>query len=233
MQQGKISKTIHWISGDTQNTGSVELPLDCCVNQTGKNIRRVIVTLHGYGDNASNFASVSDEMGLKDVLWVNLQAPEALPFPSDGGQWYELFGNPHTQLRSSLSKVETVLNIVQRELRINWSQIILFGFSQGAFISLHSALEFQHQLGAVVALSGYLAQAHRIVLPKPQRKQLPIFIAHGMHDQVIFPAQHFETLDILNTFGCTQVTAKTYKAVAHSLCAEELFDIRTFVEGLP
>ncbi|MEN9528761.1 MAG: hypothetical protein RI932_634 [Pseudomonadota bacterium] len=222
---------MHWTSGDTRH--SVELPLECCVSQNGARIERVVIALHGYGDNARNFSSVAGELGLKDTLWINLQAPETLPFPGDGGQWYELFGQPHTQLRSSMDKVKTVLEIVQKELNIDWSRIFLFGFSQGAFVSLLSALEFPHQLGGVVALSGYLAQAHRITLPNSQRKQLPVFLAHGLHDQVVFPAQHFETLDILGHLGFSRITAKTYKGVAHSLCAEELFDIRTFIEGLP
>jgi len=226
-----ISKTMNWSSGEVRH--SVELPLECCVVQIGTRIERLMIALHGYGDSARNFSSVANELGLKNTLWVNLQAPEMLPFPGDGGQWYELFGQPHTQLRSSLEKVKTALSIVQKELKLDWSRIFLFGFSQGAFVSLLSALEFPQQLGGVVALSGYLAQAHRITLPEPQRKQLPIFLAHGLHDQVVFPAQHFETLDILNHLGFTQVTAKAYKGVAHSLCAEELFDIRTFIEGLP
>ena len=222
---------MNWVTHGTQR--STELPLECCVIQKGSEIKRVMVALHGFGDNAKNFSSVADELGLKDTLWVNLQAPEPLPFPGDGGQWYELFGQPHTQLRSSQEKVKTVLSIVQKELNIDWSKIFLFGFSQGAFVSLLTALEFPCQLGGVVALSGYLAQAHRITLPNTERKQLPVFLAHGLHDQVVFPAQHFETLDILSHLGFTRVIAKTYKGVAHSLCAEELFDIRTFIEGLP
>ncbi len=231
MLHSNVSKTMNWIANDTRR--AVELPLECCVIQKGARIERVMVALHGYGDNARNFASVAEELVLKDTLWIILQAPETLPFPGDGAQWYELFGQPHSQLRSSQDKVKTVLNIVQKELNIDWSKIFLFGFSQGAFVSLLTALEFPRQLGGVVALSGYLAQAHRIALPEAQRTQLPVFLAHGLHDQVVFPAQHFETLDILGHLGFTRVTAKTYKGVAHSLCAEELFDIRTFIEGMP
>jgi len=32
--------------------------------------------------------------------------------------------------------------------------------------------------------------------------------------------------------GFTKITAKTYKGVAHGLCAEEIYDIRTFIEGI-
>lgn len=231
MPHANISSNLQWNSQGTP--ASVELPLECCSRQKGTHVSRVIVALHGFGDNAVNFASIADELELKDTLWVILQAPERLPFPGDGGQWYELFGNPHPQLNSSTAKVKRSLEIIQEKTGLDWHKIVLFGFSQGAFVSLLCALESPFQVGGVVALSGYLARAHRIALPNPTRNLLPVFVAHGLHDQVVFPAQHFETLDILNHFGFTKVSNKTYPGVAHSICAEELFDIRTFIEGLP
>lgn len=225
-----LSTSMQWTSGGVVH--SLQLPLECSVRQNGSLVSRVIVALHGFGDNARNFSSVADELNLKDTLWVVLQAPETLPFPGDGRQWYELFGSPHAQLRSSCSKVKNCLEIIQKQLNLNWDKFVLFGFSQGAFVSLLCSLEFPHHLGGVLALSGYLAQAHRISLPSPERQNLPVFLAHGMHDQVVFPAQHFETQDILNHLGLTRVTAKTYPGIAHSICAEELFDIRKFIEGL-
>jgi len=224
------AKTAQWNHAGTIH--STQLPLECCVKQTGTIVRRVIIALHGFGDNAQNFSTLADELRLADTLWVGLQAPERLPFPGDGGQWYELFGNPHIQLESSCNSVRSCIESLQAATNLTWKQIILFGFSQGAFVSLLSALRFPQQLGGVLALSGYLAQAHRINLPSDERKQLPVFLAHGLHDQVVFPAQHFETKDILSHFGFTHVTAKTYPGVAHSLCAEEIFDMRTFIEGL-
>lgn len=192
----------------------------------------MIFALHGFGDNARNFAELAGELTLPDTLWVILQAPERLPFPGDGGQWYELFGNPHPQLRTSCEKVRTTIETIQSASGLDWSKLLLFGFSQGSFLSLYCGLTFPHDMGGVVALSGYLGQAHRLQIPHAGRLALPIFLAHGLNDQVVFPAQHFETLDILQHFGCNKVTAKTYKGVAHGLCAEELFDIRSFIEGI-
>jgi predicted esterase len=188
--------------------------------------------MHGYGDNAKNFSSLAHELTLKDTLWIFLQAPEALPFPGDGGQWYELFGNPHGQFYSSLQKVIESSRIIQDALKLGWNKFIFLGFSQGAFLSLFSALTHPEKVAAVVALSGYLAQSHKLADLPHARQDLPVFLGHGLHDQVVFPAQHFETRDILSHFGFQNITAKTYAGVAHSLCAEELFDIRTFIEGL-
>ncbi|NBW82360.1 hypothetical protein EBR21_11460, partial [bacterium] len=132
----------------------------------------------------------------------------------------------------SCEKVQATLEAFQTKSQFDWSKILLFGFSQGSFVSLHSGMTFPHQIGGVIALSGYLAHTHRISTPGAARLELPIFLAHGLNDQVVFPAQHFETLDVLSHFGFRRVTAKTYKGVAHGLCAEEIFDIRTFIEGV-
>jgi phospholipase/carboxylesterase len=226
-----LSTRLSW--SHTGESHTAQLPLECCSKQHGTAVKRVIVALHGFGDNARNFCSVAEELPIKDTLWICLQAPEAPPFPGDGGQWYELFGNPHTQLKQSCDKVKACLDIIQQSTQVDWSQIVLFGFSQGAFVSLLTALTLPRQLAGVVALSGYLAQAHRIKLPHPERVSLPVFLAHGLQDQVVFPAQHFETKDILESFGFNQVTAKTYRGLAHSLCGEEIFDIKSFIEALP
>ncbi|MEY4065765.1 MAG: hypothetical protein RIR26_1973 [Pseudomonadota bacterium] len=231
MPQSNLSTHLSWTHAGENRTAT--LPLECCVRQHGSVPRRVIVALHGFGDNARNFASIADEMPLNETLWICLQAPEAPPFPGDGGQWYELFGNPHPQLKQSCEKVKDCLLKIQQSTQVPWNRILLFGFSQGAFVSLLTALTMPDQLGGVVALSGYLAQAHRIKLPAPERTSLPVFLAHGMHDQVVFPAQHFETKDILENFGFTRITAKTYRGLAHSLSGEEIFDIKTFIEALP
>ena len=227
MQHHSVSTTLRCTFAGSEKQMSV--PLECVVHQTSKSPTRVIFALHGFGDNARNFADLASELVLPDTLWVILQAPEALPFQADGAQWYELFGNPHPQLRSSCEKVRITMETVQSQLGIAWSKCLMFGFSQGAFVSLYSAIQIPHDLGGVIALSGYLGQAHRLTLPHAGRRNLPVFLAHGLNDQVVFPAQHFETLDILQHLGFTRVTAKTYKGLAHSLSAEELFDIKTFI----
>lgn len=231
LQEQSVSKRVRWRQSGRER--QVTLPLECLVRQTSEEPQRVIFALHGFGDNARNFSELTQEFSLRDTLWIVPNAPETLPFPGDGGQWYELFGNPHPQFKSSCEKVRNSLELVQKETGLDWSKFVLLGFSQGAFVSLYSALTCPHDLGGVVALSGYLAQAHRIQLPHAGRRNLPVFVAHGLSDQVVFPAQHFETLDILTQLGVNKVTSKTYKGVAHSLCAEELFDIRNFIEALP
>lgn len=224
------SSSIRWNSDGQVFTA--QLPLQACVHQSGERVSRVIVAMHGYGDNAKNFSSLANELPLKDTLWIFLQAPEALPFPGDGGQWYELFGNPHGQFYSSLQKVIESSRVIQSALNLSWNKFIFLGFSQGAFLSLFSALTHPEKVAGVIALSGYLAQGHKLTDLPHSRPELPIFIAHGLHDQVVFPAQHFETRDILTHLGFANITAKTYAGVAHSICAEEVFDIRTFIEGL-
>lgn len=231
MGQNTISRILRWKSSEGEEQ-QVNLPLECIAHQSGNSPRRVIFALHGFGDNARNFSTLAQEFSLPETLWVFLQAPEGLPFPGDGAQWYELFGDPHTQFRSSCEKVREAIASVTESLGLHWSKAILFGFSQGAFVSLFSGLTFPHPLGGIVALSGYLAQTHRLPLPEKQRIEMPIFVAHGLNDQVVLPAQHFETLDILSHLGFKRVTSKTYRGLAHSLASEEIFDIRTFIEGI-
>lgn len=229
MPQESASSTLRWNQSGHEQV--ISAPLQGVVHQTSQTPKRIVVALHGFGDNAANFSSLTQELSLPDTLWIVLQAPESVPFAIDGGQWYELFGNPHPQFKRSCEKIRMTLEAIQAASEIEWTKFFLLGFSQGSFMSLFTALTMTPALAGVIALSGYLAQSHRLSLPHDKRKSLPIFLAHGLSDQVVFPSQHFETLDILSHLGFSNVTAKTYKGVAHTLCSEELYDIKSFIEG--
>ena len=185
--------------------------------------------LHGYGDNARNFSELAGEFALPDTLWLFPYAPQPVAMTADGGQWYDLYGPAREQVALSAKAVGELLSQVSTASGVPLTKTTLLGFSQGSYVTLYTALRHPERLACVVALSGYLGQVHRTPLPLPAHvRETPFFVAHGMHDNVVLPAQHFETTDILDAWGCTKVRAKTY-AMAHSLHPTEIADIRTFI----
>lgn len=213
-------------------------PLSCVVKRTGARTGerplRILVALHGYGDSARNFAELAGEFSLPDTLWVVPQAPDAVPMTADGGQWYDLFSASREEVARSSGMVDTLLAALldaqgPRAAGQTPVPVALLGFSQGAYISLYTAVRTHRRLAAVVALSGYLAQTHRTPLPLPFHVQeTPFFVAHGLHDNVVLPTSYFEAIDTLSHWGCTRVVGKTYP-VAHSIHPKELDDVRAFL----
>ncbi|MGZ8262241.1 MAG: alpha/beta hydrolase, partial [Methylotenera sp.] len=108
-------------------------------------------------------------------------------------------------------------------------RIVLAGFSQGGAIALYTALRYPQKLGAVLALSTYLplkstlkAEAH------PANAGIPIFMAHGVFDNVISLEMCQNSLNLLQSSQFI-VTWREYN-MAHSVCAEEIADIRDFLQ---
>jgi phospholipase/carboxylesterase len=108
--------------------------------------------------------------------------------------------------------------------------IILAGFSQGATIALRSALSMDEQIGGVVALSMWhlpsVTGAEAAQASKREGK-LPVLFCHGANDQIITAdfAQH----------KCSEMTAALdvqyaqFDGLAHSVSADELLAVRTFL----
>ncbi len=210
-------------------SATVHSELACVARLTGARARRVIVGLHGFGDNARNFSELAEEFALEDTLWVFPFAPDPVPMTFDGGQWYNLYAPARADVERSAAFLARLIEGILAATGLPPSSLCLLGFSQGAYMTLYTTLRSPHRLGGAVALSGYLAQVHRTPLPLPEHvRQTPFFVAHGLHDNVVLPASHFETVDALDTWGCTKVRHKTYP-VAHSLHPTELADVRAFL----
>jgi phospholipase/carboxylesterase len=65
-------------------------------------------------------------------------------------------------------------------------RVYLMGFSQGAIMSLASALTQPDLYAGVVAMSGrFLPQIEPIIAPAHDLKGLPITVVHGTYDEVI------------------------------------------------
>lgn len=242
---GAVSKIVERVSlplGAGGTPVEVASPLSCVVKRTGARAGerplRIVVGLHGYGDSARNFSELAGEFALPDTLWVFPCAPDPVPMTADGAQWYDLFSASREQVARSSAAVDALLGALQEAARTPSAPggaplpalpVALLGFSQGAYVSLYTAVRSHRRLAAVVALSGYLAQTHRTPLPLPFHvRETPFFVAHGLHDNVVLPTSHFEAVDTLQHWGCEKVVGKTYP-VAHSIHPKELGDVRAFL----
>lgn len=212
---------------------TVDSKLDCvCVLTPGASRDdtpvRLVVAMHGYGDNARNFAELAGEFAVPSTLWVFPFAPDPVPMSVGGGQWYELFGPMRPQIERSAAWIQELTRGASVATGIPLAKTFLLGFSQGGCMALYTGLRFTERLAGIASLSGYLGQAHRIRELAPHTKDTPLFVAHGMHDNVVLPTQHFETVDALEFWNASNVTAKTY-AMAHSVHPTEMADVRAFL----
>jgi phospholipase/carboxylesterase len=107
-------------------------------------------------------------------------------------------------------------------------RVVLAGFSQGGAVSLYSALRYSERLAGVMALSCYLPLITTLAGERsPANDGMPIFMAHGLDDDVLPVALGLKSRDYLRSLGFS-VEWHQYR-MAHSVSQPEIADIRQFL----
>ncbi|CAN4268373.1 COG0400 Predicted esterase [Methylophilaceae bacterium] len=202
-------------------------------------VRASVIWLHGLGADGYDFAPVVDMLNLAQVRFILPHAPTMAVTRNNGyvmPAWYDLYAPSESQQEDlvGITRSEDYLNsLIENEIKrgIASDKIVLSGFSQGGAIALHTATRYPKKLAGVLALSTYLPlkatlakQAHAANLATP------IFMAHGRADDIISLDRALASRLSLQESGFT-VQWHEY-AMAHSVCAEEINDIRLFLTGL-
>ena len=202
-------------------------------------VRASVIWLHGLGADGYDFAPVVDMLNLAQVRFILPHAPSMAVTRNNGyvmPAWYDLFAPSESQQEDlvGITRSEDYLNsLIENEIKrgIASDKIVLAGFSQGGAIALHTATRYPKKLAGVLALSTYLPlkatlakQAHAANLATP------IFMAHGRADDIISLDRALASRLSLQESGFN-VQWHEYP-MAHSVCAEEINDIRLFLTGL-
>jgi phospholipase/carboxylesterase len=196
--------------------------------------RGAVIWLHGLGADGSDFVPAVPALGVPDTCPMRFVFPhaEARPISINNGYvmraWYDLrtlTGDDEDEAGIQASE-RRLHGLIEQEIELGTpvERIVLAGFSQGGAMALHTALRYPQRLGGVLALSTYLplardlaAQAH------PANKTTPIFMCHGLYDDVV-PLQAGERSQALLKELGYAVRWQTY-AMRHEVTTEELADI--------
>ncbi|HEX2565363.1 MAG TPA: alpha/beta fold hydrolase [Burkholderiales bacterium] len=202
--------------------------------ETGATPDAAVIWLHGLGADGHDFEPIVPELRLPGSLALRFVFPHApvRPVTLNNGMrmraWYDIFqlgGGPEDEagVRASQALVE---NLIENENKkgVKTARIVLAGFSQGGAIALQTALRHPARLAGVLALSTYLPIASKLAAERSEaNRDVPIFMAHGQHDDII-PLRKAElSREALARAGYA-VDWKTYP-MPHSVCAEEIGDI--------
>jgi phospholipase/carboxylesterase len=217
--------------------------LDCIeVNPSGKPAA-TIIWLHGLGADGHDFEAIVPELRLPDSLPVRFvfpHAPERAVTVNAGmimRAWFDLIDlnlDANSADKEQFSEsVEMLEALIENELRSGLAsdRIVLAGFSQGGAIALHTGLHFPKRLAGILAMSMHLPTIRdRSAALSPANQEVPIMMAHGQMDPLIPLARAIETRQELTRLGYA-VSWHEYP-IQHSVCAEEVADIRAWLLGV-
>lgn len=222
-------------------TAAYKTPLEVSSNQPSiaGEINASVIWLHGLGADGHDFEAIVQKMNLPHVRFILPHAPEMAVTRNSGyimPAWYDLYGvtGSSQEDEAGIKTSQTYINaLIQKEIDrgIPANRIVLAGFSQGGAIALYTALRYPFKLAGILALSTYLPIKTKLVTEaNPANATTPIFMAHGIYDDVISLDLCKISLAVLQS-NHLAVDWHEYN-MAHSVCAEEIVDIRNFLQQI-
>ena len=203
--------------------------------ETGPKPQAAVIWLHGLGADGHDFEPIVPELPLpKPVRYIFPHAP-VRPVTINNGMrmraWYDILqfgGGPEDEagIRQSQKLVEGLLE-EEKKKGIKPGSIVLAGFSQGGAIALQTALRQSERIAGVLALSTYLPIAAKLAEAHAANRAAPIFMAHGVYDDIIPLRRAEQSRDLLKQAGY-DVEWHTYP-MPHSVSPEEIRDIGEFL----
>ncbi len=197
--------------------------------------RKALVLLHGVGSNERDLLEIAPHLA-DDRLIISLRAPIAIG-PSSYAWFHVQFteqGPVHNweEASSSLSALEESLQDLSVKSGIPLHDIAVFGFSQGAIMTIGLALRSELEFERYFAVSGRtlpeLAEAASRS-PLTGYKKRKIFVAHGTLDSKLPIDLARNTEKTLRAAGF-QLTYKEYEA-DHTIPDQVLSDVRFTLES--
>ena len=197
-----------------------------------------MIWLHGLGADGHDFEPLVPMLGLPRRLAARFVFPHApeRPVTINMGMrmraWYdivELGGRSEDAagIRASQGLLEGLI-ARERARGIEARRIVLAGFSQGGAIALHTGLRHPERLAGIMALSTWLPLAATLEVERSAANlDLPLFLAHGLQDEMIGIERALRSRDALEALGYA-VEYHEYP-MGHAVCPEEVAAIAAWL----
>ena len=161
-------------------------------------MNKLVLFLHGYGANGSDLLGLKDYINDKNgkILFESPNAPEPCPINYFGYQWFDLIERTPQEIYKGLIKsfisLDTMIKDLKNKHKVNFKDLVLVGFSQGAMLASYYGLKTKNNLAGIISLSGGLPNSILNELKEINVNQ-NYLIFHGRSDSVV-PYERSEQL---------------------------------------
>ena len=146
--------------------------------------KNLIFMFHGYGSDKDNLQTIGEKFAeALPAAEIHLANGVEPCDESCGFKWFSMNSNNLEDWESDFSKnvpqIMEYIDSVKDAKNLNYRDIILSGFSQGAMLSL--SLGIYHNVKAVIAFSGLILAPDKFL----KNAETKVLLAHGSNDSVI------------------------------------------------
>lgn len=181
----------------------------------------VVYAMHGIGSNEENILGLVEHLK-DDFILIGIRGPI---IQGNGFAYFTIegFGKPHREVfDQSIEQLEAFFDYAAQAYPIDEKHQYMFGFSQGAILSMTLALSMGNKIKGIIALNGYVPKFVKEEYPIKPTEDLSIYISHGEFDP-IFPVQIGKENEEYFQSRCENVRFTTYP-VGHEVSPENLQD---------
>jgi phospholipase/carboxylesterase len=192
----------------------------------------LLLLLHGIGADERDLLPVADALDPR-LRAVSLRAPyEVDPM---GYGWYALDWSRSppepdlAQAERSLAELAAEVPELARRFGAEPARTFLFGFSQGATMSLSLALGRPELTRGVILHSGRALQGiERRIAPAAELAHLDALVLHGVHDDVLPVERGREVRDLLSPLLASRLEYREHDA-GHFVTRESIADAARWI----
>ena len=144
----------------------------------------LVITLHGLGDNMSNFSGIGMNL-IADTANFIVLVPQALSDPLAGTAWNSGAGISSYYPNSTIDDVgflNALIDTAKANYSINPLRVYLCGFSMGGFMTERMACESNQKIAAFASVAGTIGSGLSQCNPG---RAVPIVHFHGTSDQTV------------------------------------------------
>lgn len=156
--------------------------------------QRLMIVLHGRGDNLKSFRSIKEELKLPEMNYLLLNAPRSY----DGGfTWYAFPPKQSNGVLLARKKLKALLHELEFQ---GWppEEIFFYGFSQGCLVSCDFAMNSGIKVAGIIGISGYIYFFENWKRKLTQSSfATPMLVTHGVFDEdlpMLETREHVEKL---------------------------------------
>lgn len=190
-----------------------------------------VVMVHGWGGDESAMWLFKQVLPAEVAIFTP-RAP--LELKGGGYIWFEHEDewrpSDLDSLEQGIDTLEQFVKSLAKLYPVHPEQILLMGFSQGAAVANGLVRKNPHGIVGIASLSSLMPPLPDGTSQAKDLAGLPVFIAHGIQDEIIPVSQGRHTRDVYTQLGA-DVTYNAYE-VGHKMNSQGLSDLKAWVAAV-